>query len=266
MSDDKTKCEKVIDEPTAEALGQTIAAVTTTSTTTAVVSATTISASSSASAWVMVNQYQLLLTTPTLETGLPDQLLAFMEEFEFFTFNFNIFKGWKFWEMEGVIGNFDFEQTVNGLNTIGYESGSIIVNEYQFGKLMAIIFLINGSLVLAYFILRRYKETKWMKLATEHIGKFFMYTLYIRIIIEAFFFIFINALSEVVNNADDIKNAFSYSIAIIAVIICLLMPCLLLWHYLRYRNKCNLAEDGRLTELYDGFKPKAICQLYNFIF
>ena len=265
LSKSDSVCDKKIIEPIARGFGTTIAVVTTSSTA-AVIAATTISATSSATAWIMVNQYQLLLTTPTLETGLPDELLAFMEEFQIFTLSFNFFRGWKWPEFEKFIENFDFEQTVNGLKTIGYDSGSIIVNEYNFFKTLITFIVWNLLFLVLYFSLKKYKENKFIKIVIKSIGGFFMYTVYVRLIIEAFSFILINSLSEIVVNATDIQEVFSFVVAILTTIFFLSIPIFLLLHYYKYRKISNLAEDGKFTELYDGFKPKAICQLYNCIF
>lgn len=198
------------DEPVAQTAATTVVAATATSTATAV-AASTISAGSTSAAWVMVNQYQLLLTSPTLETGMPDELMAFMEEFQIFTFNFNFLGGWTFGSIEDLIGNFDFEQKVPGLETIGYESGSIIVNEYNFGKV--IFFLIIGNLLLLglhLLLKKKYEHNETYQKLSKPILNFFMFTLYIRITIEAFFFILINALSEIKTNAGSVEEPFSY--------------------------------------------------------
>ena len=171
-------------------MGETVVAVTTTSTATAV-AATTISAGSSSAAWVMVNQYQLLLTTPVLETGMPDELLSFMDEFQLFTFNFNFLSFWTFGSIEGVIDGFDYEQPAEGLEIIGYESGSIIVNEYNFGKVIFMILCLDVALLALFFVFWKYRKTPLMKKISQGLWKFFMFTLIIRLTLEAFYYIFI---------------------------------------------------------------------------
>ncbi|CAI2368318.1 unnamed protein product [Moneuplotes crassus] len=250
---------------TARALGKTVS-ITATVSVSAVLIGSILSGESGSSAWVMINQYQLLLTTPTLETGLPEDVLVFLEEFEFFTLNFNFLEGWTLWKFEDVIDRFDYDQTVEGLNTVGYESGSVIVNQYNLGKALALLVLTDVSLLLVFLIFKKYLQKATIKSVIEKFESFYFFTAYVRIIIEAFFFVFLTALSEVYENIGDIQDGLSYGAAIIISLTVFLIPGFLLWHYFRYRNIQNLAEDGKLTELYDGFKPRPLCQLYNFIF
>ena len=58
-------------------------------TTSAKIVGSTVTASTSSGAWMRINQYQLLLLVPVLETELPENLLKFMDQFDFL-------KGWKF--------------------------------------------------------------------------------------------------------------------------------------------------------------------------
>jgi hypothetical protein len=140
LSSDGSFCDNnEVDEPTAEAIGIAVATIAVSSIVANVLVAS-ITASSSPGAWIMINQYQLLLTTPILETEMPDDLLVFLEETQFFTFSFSFLQGWKFGETEELVDDFDFDLEVIGIEAIGYESGSIIVNEYNFGKFMLLVF------------------------------------------------------------------------------------------------------------------------------
>ena len=116
----------------------TLTTVSTTSTA-AAITASTVGAGSATSAWFMINQYQLLLTAPLLETEMPDDLLYFLEGFEFSTFQFNFLQDWTLGEIDNGVNEFDYPQPRQGFKIIGYESGSSIVNEYNFTKVMFII-------------------------------------------------------------------------------------------------------------------------------
>jgi hypothetical protein len=126
---------------------------------------------------------------------------------------------------------------------------------------MFIVFLGNLAVVVAYFVFYKYKDTKIIETARTHLSNFFMFTLYIRITLEAYFFLTICAFSEVVENISEIKEPFSYFIAIVVFLLSLAIPVLLFLHYLKFRDT-----EGRFKELYDGFKEKPLCQLYYFFF
>ena len=69
-----------------KALGTSVS-VTTISTTSATIVGSIVIASSSSGAWMMmINQYQLLLLVPVLETELPEDLWKFIDQFEFATY------------------------------------------------------------------------------------------------------------------------------------------------------------------------------------
>ncbi|CAI2361785.1 unnamed protein product [Moneuplotes crassus] len=254
------------DEPVQEALGTTTAAVTGTSTSSGVASAA-ISAGSRSSAWVMINQYQLLISTPTLETGMPDELLAFLDEFSFFTFNFEFLDSWKWPVSEGIVEEFDFPQPANGLKLIGYESGSIIVNQYNFSKVVVVVLLVHAVFVVLYCALKKKCQESWgFQKISEFLGKLFVFGAYVRIAIEGFLYVLINSLSEIRENATDIKEGFSYAVAIVVTVVCLSIPGLMLWHYLRYRNEEEFPKKSKFSEFYSGFKSGWLAKPYHLYF
>jgi len=78
----------------------------------------------------------------------------------------------------------------------------------------------NAGLMILYYILKKkYNNNETFQKVSKFLRNFFMFTLYIRIIIEAFFFILINALSEIRENTGNIQEEFSYAIAVIATLV-----------------------------------------------
>lgn len=250
---------------TEKALGTTTASVAVASTASALI-ATSVSSGSTAAAWMMINQYQLLLSVPTLETNMPEELLEFMEEFQFATGRPTFLENWSFGQIDVAVDSIDFPQEVIGLSEIGYESGSIIVNEYNFGKFLFTVLSINIILVILYFSLYKFREKKLVKKVTEKASEFFSFTIYIRVTLEIYYFLFIIAFSEMIVNAGNIQEGLSYAAAVITVVLSFALPAIMLWHYIKYHKTEGFGEEGKCTELYDGFKTKKLCKLYFFIF
>jgi len=246
-------------------MGGTVVAMTTASASTAVASSA-VSAGSSSSAWMMINQYQLLLTIPILETGLPKELLLFMEEFKLFTFSFPFLKGWSFGKVDKAVEDLNFEQPVKGIKTIGYESGSILVNEYNFSKVILTLVIANILFIILYFSLLKNYTRPWIKRTTLYFKNFFMLTVYIRVVIEAFYYILVCSLSEIVENVGNIQKPLSYTAAFFATIVTLLLPLAFIYHFCKYKNTENFGEEGKFNEIYDGFKKNTLSRLYFFIF
>ena len=248
-----------------KALGTSVS-VTTISTTSATIVGSTVTASSSSGAWMMINQYQLLLLVPVLETELPEDLLKFMDQFEFATFKFDFLKGWKFGNGENTIDSFSFDQTVPGLKTVGYDSGSIIVNEYNFAKGIFNFVSFHIFTIISFYWLYKWREKKCIKKIFEKLFDFLSLTVYVRILIEAFLFIFIISLSEIVVTSANIQSRLSYAWAWISFLWMLLFPAFLLFHYIKYHKTEKFGEEGKFTEVYDGFKNNHLSKLYHFAF
>ena len=263
LSLDQTTCTQVEVE---EVLVATMTTVSVSTTTATVFTAAAGAGTSSASAWVMINQYQLLLTTPVLETEMPEDLLFFLEGFEFSSFQFNFLDGFTLGSIDITVDSFDFEQQAPGLEVIGYDSGSSIVNDYNFAKAILIILCVNFIIMSIYYMLPRMHKYGWFTKLYTKLSSFFAFTLYVRITIEAFYFVFLTALSEIAENTDNVKDATSYTFAIILIGISVVFMVFLMWHYCKYSKTDDFGEEGRLTEAYDGFKAKPLCQLYYFIF
>jgi len=151
---------------------------------------------------------------------MPDELLAFLDEFDFFTFSFKFLEDWKWPIADAIVNEFDFEQPSKGLKIIGYESGSIIVNQYNLGKVVVLIVLSNLLLLGLYFALKkRYHQNEKFLKVSQFIGKFFIFSVYLRFVIEAFFFVLVNSLSEIMENAGDIQEGFSFAVAIVTTLV-----------------------------------------------
>ena len=173
---------------------------------------------SNSDAWFMINQYQLMLSVPLLETELPPKLLYFLEGFEFSTFQFNFLEDWSFGEVDNRVSRFDYPQPREGLKIIGYESGSSIVNEYNFAKAMFTICCTNLCIMLFYYIFKSLRRYKWFRKLFKRFSKFFVLTVYVRTIIEAYFFVLLSSMSEIVSSQDTVKNGWSYTFAYFLVI------------------------------------------------
>jgi hypothetical protein len=126
-------------------LATTSKAMIATSTSVSVVGST-VSASSPNSIWAMLNSYQLVLWLPLLNSYMSNELLYFIQEFEFASFDMS-FMSFKIPWVETSIEELDYPQSEEMLENTGFESGSFVVNQIGFFKLLAFIFY-TSSFVL----------------------------------------------------------------------------------------------------------------------
>ena len=147
---------------------------------------------------------------PDLETELPEDFLKFMDQFEFATFKFDFLKGWKFGNRDNTINSFSFDQTVPGLQTVGYDSGSIIFNEYNFAKGIFNFVSLHILKIISFYWLFKWRDQKNIKKLFEKLFEklfdFLSLIVYVRILIEAFLLIFIISLSEIVVTFANIQS------------------------------------------------------------
>ena len=89
-------------------------------------------------------------------------------------------------------------------------------------------------------------------------------TVWKKILIETFLFIFIISFSEIVVTSANIQSRLSYTW--FSFLWMLLFPAFLLFHYIKYHKIEKFGEEGKFTDVYDGFKNNHMSKLYHFVF
>ena len=95
--------------------------------------------------------------------------------------------------------------------------------------------------------------------------KLFLFTLYIRVIVEAILFIFVSVMLEITQFESAHDHPLSYTISWLSLIVIIIATMLIPKHYFDYREYSNI-DSEYFSELYNGTKDTKICKLYTFIF
>ena len=126
-------------------------------------------------------------------------------------------------------------------------------------KTFVIIILINLAIlpiILSLFCLKK-RKTKasnifgWLY---DKFQSFFHFKAYIRIIIETYFHIFLNAITETHYETGVFSFWPSYACALIFTILLLGIIFVIPVHWFIYRKNEETLTEGRFSQLYDGIK------------
>ena len=102
-----------------------------------------------------------------------------------------------------------------------------------------------------------------MKSFSSKLFQLFHFTIYLRLLLEAFLFSFLAALSELIRVGDAPANIISYLLSVMYIIFSV---CFVIFVLLYYLLKRDITRTEYFIELYEGFKPKVLAKLYFFIF
>ena len=95
--------------------------------------------------------------------------------------------------------------------------------------------------------------------------KFFYFTVYLRMLIEAILFIFICLILEISQFKNAKEHTTSYVLTCISVPFIIIAISLIPLHYFMYRDDARISSKY-FSELYNGTKNRNACKLYMFIF
>ena len=106
--------------------------------------------SSSNSIWSLLNQYQLFLMLPLLNTYLPSGFVTYMYELRFVLLDFSFASFFKIPWLRAQVGKLDYEQPDKLLESYGIKSGAHIINQLN-NTLVLFIFISLNLLLLFYY-------------------------------------------------------------------------------------------------------------------
>jgi hypothetical protein len=95
--------------------------------------------------------------------------------------------------------------------------------------------------------------------------RFFTYTLYLRLFLEAHFFLTIAVFVEFRNEHETITEIISLLFAISAFMFLMSFTAFTIWHYVFYRNDPSIV-NGSFKVLYEGLKGNWVAKLYSTFF
>ena len=221
------------------------------------------SATSTQGVWALINQYQLFLLLPFLQTYMPSDLEYYLTEFSLFSLDFDFLKFFKIPFLEDLAFDLDYGQKDETYKNNGFESGAFIVNHFNMFKALMVVFAFNLIFISCYYAWYKKRKSSKCKKINDWFKSFFYLTTYIRTIIEASQFAFMSALLEstTFSSAKDHPVSFLYSLGFV-----ILMIWVPVFVYYYFKKNKEAVTESYYSEFYEGTKEKKSARLFIVVF
>lgn len=157
-----------------------------------------------------------------------------------------------------------YSQTNPVLNFIGLESGSTVINIYII--LLLFIILVMFHLILAPIYCCVKNGDGWCAKATTWFIEGMSFTVYIRLILEAYILFMLASVSEIERmNKSSGMQFRSFITAIALAVLCLAFLTLWIIHWIKYGTSPYVTES-KFRTFYSGLKDTKLCRFFNNMF
>ena len=214
-----------------------------------------LSTSSSQGAWSSINQFQLYLLVPLIGAHIHQNVLTFLEGFEFAAFSLSFIK----FDWIPGFGTFIsiFPDTENDeyFESIGAQYTS------TFRNMMGTLFIILCIAILHILVVlplhlkaMTYGFTFWFRVWMEPIFLFFTFTIYLRIILESYVTLCLSSLNEMWVSIISLGVLFCGLACSLIIIFCIM------WN--RVATNQVVVSESYFKELFSGLKDNKVAKLY----
>jgi hypothetical protein len=192
---------------------------------------------------------------------------SYLEGFEFASLSFDFMS---YESVSGVEVFSDFIETpvrLNDLESVGFESASTISN--HFGLLINVFWLIlfHLSFLLIRRILLKYPLKDSIQKLLDSFTNFFILTVYIRLLLEAYLFMLLSGLFEFgYFDFTDASTIVSFLLATPLTVFIVIFSVFLTVHYFQNKRIENDKITKKYQELYASVKDTKIGKAYTFVF
>ncbi|CAI2379329.1 unnamed protein product [Moneuplotes crassus] len=264
FSQDGKSCDEEL-LPT-QALATTTAVVIAASASIGAASSIVSSGSGSSSIWAVMNQYQLYLLFPLIQTYLPGDFVFYLTEFELFNFDFEFLDKAKAPGIESLVDDLDYNASSAIFSQNGFSSGSFVVNQFQFFKVIGILGIFNFVFIGVYYLIPKLRQKECSKKIYGWLIPFFYFAAYIRMVIEAFLFAFISCLLEITTFSSLTKQPVSFCFSLVFFSCFISLPFLIYQHFKKYNENGEVRDSSKLSEFYEGYANGKKNKLYTIVF
>lgn len=227
-----------------------------------------LSGSSPQGMWSSVNQFQLYLLVPLVGAFIHQRIHDFLKGFEFASLSLDFIDFKSLFGIREITKHFDFLEPDDYLNSVGLEYQSSVMNSLQ------LIFLIGFLILLHLWVIvpmhkysQKYSEEKFFRKIMDKLFYFFTFSLYIRLVLEAYQLFALSALHEIyiakLDGAFRIVS-FAFSIALImfwaGFYVAVIIICL------KKLEQSPELQKSYFAELVKGIKMNKFSKLYFWVF
>ncbi|CAI2368850.1 unnamed protein product [Moneuplotes crassus] len=224
------------------------------------------SGSGSSSIWAVMNQYQLYLLFPLIQTYLPGDFVFYLTEFELFNFDFEFLDKAKAPGVESLVDDLDYSVSSAIFSQNGFSSGSFVVNQFQFFKAIGILGIFNFVFICVYYLIPKLRHKECSKKIFRWFIPFFYFNAYIRMVIQAFLYAFISCLLEITTFTSLTKQPVSFCFSLVFFGCFISLPFLIYHHFKKYNENGQVKDSLKLSEFYEGYANGKKNKLYIIVF
>jgi hypothetical protein len=214
-----------------------------------------ISASSAQGLWQSINQIQLYLLVPLIGAYIHPDVVYFLEGFSYTLMSFTFYDYNKISYVDKALSYFPDTPNNEYFQNIGLEYQNTYRNSIGLFWVLALVLLAHLILILPLYIeSRRYGINHWFRIKMRPVMFFFTFTIYIRILLEAY-------LNFTLSSAKEIREVgINASLLFPVVSVLFIMGFFIIW-YFTLSGKFEI-EESFFKEFFQGFKEKCMARLY----
>ena len=226
-----------------------------------------INLSSPIGAFILINQFQLLFLIIVSGAFLSNGVFYLIVGMNIVLFNFEFIKIEHIENIKDIYYDLSFDQPNSHLSDIGIPSGSTYVNNIKL-----VIFILLAILAHLFFIMifRWFKWTDryriWIRVYNL-LFTFFTFSIYIRMIIEAYFMMLLSSFSEVYeHDLSSVSRTTSFYINIAILISLLIVLGIWISQILKAHPTLNLQKQKYFVEFFNGIRNTTYSRINSVLF
>lgn len=144
----------------------------------------------------MLNQFQMYMLLPMIGGFLPERILSFITGVSFSLLNFNFIPTKDFFTSTSLGNKISYPQPDEYLTEIGLESQSAVANQLSLLWVLGLIAILHLAFIPCFKLSRRLEDYPKLRKVMNFIYELTTFTIYVRLVVEAFLFLAISVISE----------------------------------------------------------------------
>ena len=226
------------------------------------------SASFSQNLFNLINQIQLIILIPMLNTYLSLDVLQYISGISIVLWSFNLKSINNISKMNTISNQFDYKQPDSYLESLNLNSGSSFINLEPTMLVTLCFSILHLFIKFCWYLLRNKRQDNKLKVIINKLFEYLTFEVYVRHITEIYLVLLISSISEIYYT-DVFKNkphsaAFSI-LVILFIVFVIVFAFILLW---RSKNSIILENQQRRywTKWYKAVKDNKKHRLYFLLF
>ena len=225
------------------------------------------SSSGSSSSFGMINQLQLVILLPLIQTYLPDKIYNYLKSMNSSLFNADFIPTSNSGYFTYFKNLFDFNQIHTYLKLLGLTSGSAFVNILNLTVVVLTVIILHILLLIIYSILFKLNILVKIRKLLVSILESLTFGFYIGVYLETYILFLLVTFSEIYfEKVIGSKNSKSTIASYVIISLMGLFFLLTLWQWCKSRKQETFERQKYFKKLVEGMRPSWIWRSYYLVF